>query len=104
MPYMMKFVNNSNYLHMGNNHQYYIENRICHQFTSVAVLQTLVDAPAFTVSVGEDVVWDFAKHGASKIGTYAVDSDLVTDTRNDIVVTIPANTASGQMQIEVTYV
>lgn len=71
---------------------------------SVAVLQTLVDAPAFTVSVGTNIVWDFAKHGASEIGTYAVDSDLVTNDRNDIVVTIPANTASGQLQIEVTYV
>ena len=71
---------------------------------SVSVLQTLVDAPDFTVSVGAEVVWDFAKHGASKIGTYAVDSNLVTSSRNDIVVTIPANTASGQLQIEVTYV
>ena len=71
---------------------------------SVAVLQTLVNAPAFTISVGTNIVWDFAKHGASEIGTYVVDSDLVTDNRNDVVVTIPTNTASGQLQIEVTYV
>jgi len=71
---------------------------------SVAVLQTLVDAPNFTISVGSNIVWDFAKHGASEIGAYTVDSDLVTSVRNDVVVTIPANTASGQLQIEVTYV
>ena len=71
---------------------------------SVAVLQTLVDAPAFTVSVGTNIVWDFAKHGASEIGAYTVDCDLVTSARNDVVVTIPANSASGQLQIEVTYV
>jgi hypothetical protein len=71
---------------------------------SVAVLQTLVDAPAFTVSVGTNIVWDFAKHGAGEIGAYTVDSDFVTSTRNDVVVTIPANSASGQLQIEVTYV
>ena len=71
---------------------------------SVAVLQTLVDAPAFTISVGSNVVWDFAKHGASEIGAYTVDSDLVTTARDDVVVNIPANTASGQLQIEVTYV
>ena len=71
---------------------------------SVAVLQTLVNAPAVTVSIGNNIVWDFTKHGASEIGSYSVDSNLVTTNRNDVVVNIPANTASGQLQIEVTYV
>lgn len=71
---------------------------------SVTVLQELTNAPDFTISVGSNIVWDFAKHGADTVGTYTVDSDLVTSTREDVVVNIPTNTASGQLQIEVTYV
>jgi hypothetical protein len=71
---------------------------------TVTVLQTLVNAPAFTITVGSNVVWDFTKHGANEIGAYAVNSDLITTARDRVVVNIPANSASGQLQIEVTYV
>ncbi|CAB4241748.1 hypothetical protein UFOVP71_286 [uncultured Caudovirales phage] len=71
---------------------------------SVTVLQALSNAPDFTVNVGSTIVWDFAKHGASEIGTYTVDSELITNAREDVIVHIPTNTASGQLQIEVTYV
>jgi hypothetical protein len=43
-------------------------------------------------------------HGAAAIGTYTVESNLVTNAREDVVVNIPTNTGSGQLQIEVTYV
>jgi hypothetical protein len=71
---------------------------------SVTVLQALTNAPDFTVNVGSNVVWQFAKHGASEIGTYTVDSELVTNARENVIINIPTNTASGQLQIEVTYV
>lgn len=70
---------------------------------SVAVLQPLINAPNFTIAVGSEVVWEFEKHGASAVGVYTVDSNLFTTVRSDIVVNIPANTGSGQLQIEVTY-
>jgi hypothetical protein len=71
---------------------------------SVTVLQPLANAPDFTVQVGSTTVWDYAMHGAAAIGTYTVESNLVTNAREDVVVNIPTNTGSGQLQIEVTYV
>jgi hypothetical protein len=68
------------------------------------VLQALTNAPDFTVSVGSTIVWDFTKHGANTVGTYTVDSNLVTNAREDVIVNIPTNTGAGQLQIEVTYV
>jgi hypothetical protein len=71
---------------------------------NVTVLETLSNAPNFTVSVGSATVWDFAKHGANSIGSYSVDSNLVTAVRDDVIIHIPTNTATGKLQIEVTYV
>ena len=71
---------------------------------SVTVLQDLVDAPDFTVEVGADVVWQFSQHGSNKIGTYVVDTDLITASREDIVVNIPSNTATGNIRVEVSYI
>lgn len=71
---------------------------------SVTVLQDLTDAPDFTIDVGANTVWQFSQHGASKVGTYAVDTDLVTTAREDVVVNIPSNTATGNIRVEVSYI
>jgi len=71
---------------------------------SVTVLQDLTSAPDFSVDVGSNVIWQFSQHGSSKIGTYVVDSDLITTAREDVVVTIPSNTASGNIRVEVSYI
>jgi len=71
---------------------------------SVTVLQDLVNAPDFTIDVGANTVWQYSQHGASKTGTYVVDSDLITSSRQDVVVNIPSNTASGNIRVEVSYI
>ncbi len=71
---------------------------------SVTVLQDLTDAPDFTIEVGANTVWQFSQHGASAVGTYVVDSDLITTTREDVVVNIPSNTATGNIRVEVSYI
>lgn len=71
---------------------------------SVTVLQDLTDAPDFTIDVGNETLWQFSQHGAPFAGTYSVESDLMTLTREDIVVNIPSNTASGAVKVEVTYI
>ena len=71
---------------------------------SVTVLQDLIDAPDFTIDVGANTVWQFSQHGASKVGTYVVDTDLVTTNREDVVVNIPSNTATGNIRVEVSYI
>lgn len=71
---------------------------------SVAVLQDLVGAPDFAVEVGGTTVWQFSQHGASKTGTYVVDTDLITTAREDVVVNIPSNSATGNIRVEVSYI
>lgn len=71
---------------------------------SVTVLEDLMDAPDFTVDVGEETLWQFSQHGAPFAGTYSVESDLMTLNRQDITVNIPSNTASGSVRVEVTYI
>jgi hypothetical protein len=73
---------------------------------SVSVLDTLTDATDFTVNIGEDVVWQFSKHGSNNIGTYVVDSDLITTSREDVTVDIPSGltTPAGTIRVEVTYI
>ena len=71
---------------------------------SVTVLQDLTDAPDFTIDVGANTVWQFSQHGSSKVGTYTVDTDLITSVREDVVVNIPSNTATGNIRVEVSYI
>lgn len=71
---------------------------------SVAVLQDLVGAPDFAVEVGGTTVWQFSQHGASNTGTYVVDTDLITTARQDVVVNIPSNSATGNIRVEVSYI
>jgi hypothetical protein len=71
---------------------------------SVTVLEDLMDAPDFTVDIGEETLWQFSQHGAPFAGTYSVESDLMTLNREDIVINIPSNTATGSVKIEVTYI
>jgi len=71
---------------------------------SVTVLQGLVNAPDFTIDVGANTVWQFSQHGSSKVGTYTVDTDLITSVREDVVVNIPSNTATGNIRVEVSYI
>lgn len=71
---------------------------------SVTVLEDLMDAPDFTVNVGEEILWQFSQHGAPFAGVYSVESDLMTLNREDIVIDIPSNSASGSVKIEVTYI
>jgi hypothetical protein len=71
---------------------------------SVTVLQDLTDAPDFTIEVGTNTVWQFSQNGSSKVGTYTVDTDLITLAREDVVVNIPSNTATGNIRVEVSYI
>jgi len=71
---------------------------------SVTVLQDLTDAPDFTIEVGTNTVWQFSQNGSSKVGTYTVDTDLITSAREDVVVNIPSNTATGNIRVEVSYI
>jgi hypothetical protein len=71
---------------------------------SVTVLQDLVDAPDFAIKVGTNTVWQFSQHGASTVGTYVVDTDLITTSREDVVVNIPSNTSTGNIRVEVSYI
>jgi len=71
---------------------------------SVTVLQDLVNAPDFTIDVGANTVWQFSQHGSSKVGTYVVDTDLITSVREDVIVNIPSNTATGNIRVEVSYI
>jgi hypothetical protein len=71
---------------------------------SVAVLQDLIGAPDFAVEVGSTTVWQFSQHGSGKIGIYVVDTDLITTTREDVVVNIPSNSATGNIRVEVSYI
>jgi hypothetical protein len=71
---------------------------------SVTVLQDLVNAPDFRIDVGANTVWQYSQHGSSKVGTYTVDTDLITSTRQDVVVNIPSNTATGNIRVEVSYI
>jgi hypothetical protein len=71
---------------------------------SVTVLEDLMDAPDFTVDIGEETLWQFSQHGAPFAGVYSVESDWMTLNREDIVINIPSNTASGSVKVEVTYI
>ena len=71
---------------------------------SVTVLQALVDAPDFSIDVGASTVWQFSQHGSSKVGTYVVDTDLITSAREDVIVNIPSSTATGNIRVEVSYI
>lgn len=71
---------------------------------SVTVLQNLTDAPDFSIDVGASTVWQYSQHGSSKVGTYTVDTDLITTNREDVVVNIPTNTATGNIRVEVSYI
>jgi hypothetical protein len=71
---------------------------------SVVVLQTLANVSNFNVTVGETIVWEFSSHGSTEIGSYTIDSDLITTERSDVVVNFPAGTELGTVRVEVTYV
>lgn len=71
---------------------------------SVTVLEDLMDAPDFTIDVGNETLWQFSQHGAPFAGKYSVESDWMTLNREDIVINIPSNTASGSVKVEVTYI
>ena len=55
-------------------------------------------------SVGTNIVWQYSQNGSSKVGTYTVDTDLITSIREDVVVNIPSNTATGNIRVEVSYI
>lgn len=71
---------------------------------SVVVLQPLTNVSNFNITVGETIVWEFSKHGSAEIGSYTIDSDLITAERSDVVVNFPVGAASGTARVEVTYV
>jgi hypothetical protein len=71
---------------------------------SVTVLQDLVNAPDFAINIGSSTVWQYSQHGSSGIGTYSVESDLITSVREDVVVNIPNNIATGNIRVEVSYI
>jgi len=71
---------------------------------SVVVLQQLANISNFNVTVGETIVWEFSKHGSTDIGSYTIDSDLITTVRSDVTANFPIGSASGAVRVEVTYV
>jgi len=70
---------------------------------AVSVDDALDGINEFTVEVGGTPVWEYSKHGGPGIGIYSIETDLFTDTRQDVVVDFPANSASGAIRVEVTY-
>jgi hypothetical protein len=71
---------------------------------SIAVIDALFNPPDFDITIGTTTLWKFSKNGATGIGTYTVDSDLITADRSDVIVNVPSNSATGRVRIEVTYV
>lgn len=70
---------------------------------SVIVLADLVDAPDFGIAVGGNTLWTYSQHGGAKTGVYSVESDYITTLIEAITLTVPANTATGTIRVEVTY-
>jgi len=71
---------------------------------SVIVLTELVAAPDFTVIVGDEIVWQFSKHGGSAIGIYNIETSLVTFDRRTVNINMPTYTGTGTFRVEVTYI
>jgi hypothetical protein len=72
---------------------------------SVTVLDTITSVGDFNVWVGTNLVWNYNKHGSKSIGTYTVESDLITTARADVVVDLtPAQSMSGIVKVEVSYI
>lgn len=72
---------------------------------AVTVLDNITGTGDFGIRVGTDVVWNYSAHGANSIGTYTVESDLITTTRSDVVVDLATGQQlGGTVRVEVTYV
>ena len=70
---------------------------------SVIVLSDLTDTPNFEIEVGSTVLWNFAQHGGNSVGAYSVDTDYITSLIEAVTLKVPANTATGSIRVEVTY-
>jgi hypothetical protein len=70
---------------------------------SVTVLETLMSPPDFTIDVDGITVWQYSNNGAKGVGTYTVDSSLITSRRSDVVINLPT-AGAGLIRVEVTYI
>jgi hypothetical protein len=69
----------------------------------VIALSDLTDTPNFEIEVGSTVLWNFAQHGGNSVGAYSVDTDYITSLIETVTLKVPANTATGSIRVEVTY-
>ena len=72
---------------------------------SVTVLDDITNAGDFSIRVGNNVVWSYSAHGANSIGTYSVESSLITTERSDVVVDLATGQQlGGTVKVEVSYI
>lgn len=71
---------------------------------AVTVLNTVSGTGNFEIQVGSNLVWNYSSHGADSVGTYSVESDLITAARSAVVVNTGSASLTGTVRVEVTYV
>lgn len=64
----------------------------------------IVGGNDFTVEIGNTAVWEYKKHGSNKVGSYAVDTQLITNARQDVKVNHPNGGIAGNFTVEVSYI
>lgn len=70
---------------------------------SVVVLNEIVDPDNFTVTIGNETVWEFTKHGSKSVGTYSIDSTYITSSVETVLLNLPGTMTAGDLRVEVTY-
>jgi len=72
---------------------------------SVTVLDDITNIGDFSIRVGNNVVWSYSAHGGNEIGTYSVESSLITTERSDVVVDLATGQQlGGTVKVEVSYI
>jgi hypothetical protein len=72
---------------------------------SVTVLDDITSTGDFSIRVGNNVVWSYSAHGGNEIGTYSVESSLITTERSDVVVDLATGQQlGGTVKVEVSYI
>jgi hypothetical protein len=72
---------------------------------AVTVLSAVTGTGDFDIRVGADIVWNYSKHGGDSVGTYSIESDLITAARADVTVDLTdAQLLGGTVKIEVSYI
>jgi hypothetical protein len=67
------------------------------------VLSDLTTPPNFEVEVGATGLWNYEQNGGASVGAYSVETDYITSLIEAVTLKVPANTATGSVRVEVTY-